>query len=341
MKTARLYRYFIGIDVSKNELDFAVIEANQVLFHLEVSNNKKGIQLFIKQLKSQTKATVGNCLFCMEHTGIYCTPLLDYLFSKKANTWVENAAQIRESTGVSRTKNDKADAIKIASYAYKNSEDARLWQPKREVILQLDRLTALRNRLVTAIGMLKKPLKELALFISKKEVKTTKDCCQASLLALKKDLKLVDAQIKQVIESDLELKQLCKVISSVKGISTTIVTEIIITTNEFKDINNPKKYACYAGVAPFEHSSGKWRGKAKVSRIANKKVKTLLHMAALVCIQHCQQTRAYYDRKVGEGKNKMLIINNIRNKIVLRIFACVNANRLFEKDFPRTAMVLA
>ena len=144
------------------------MEANQVLFHLEVSNDKKGIQTFIKQLKSQTKATVSNCLFCTEQTGIYCTSLLDYLFSKKANTWVENAAQIRKSMGISRTKNDRADAIKIATYAYKNGEDARLWQPKSEVIQQLDRLTALRNRLVTAIGILKKPLKDLAHFVSKK-----------------------------------------------------------------------------------------------------------------------------------------------------------------------------
>ena len=69
-------------------------------------------------------------------------------------------------------------------------------------------------------------------------------------------------------------------------------------------------------------------------------------MAALVCIQHCQETKAYYERKIGEGKNKIgppmrLILNNIRNKIVLRIFACVNANRIYEKDFVRTATALA
>ncbi len=43
--------YFIGIDVSKNELDFAVVESNKVLFHLEVSNTKNGIIDFIKRLK--------------------------------------------------------------------------------------------------------------------------------------------------------------------------------------------------------------------------------------------------------------------------------------------------
>ncbi|MCU0417137.1 MAG: IS110 family transposase, partial [Cytophagaceae bacterium] len=30
----------------------------------------------------------------------------------------------------------------------------------------------------------------------------------------------------------------------------------IVTTNEFKNFTCPKKFACYAGVAPFEHTSG-------------------------------------------------------------------------------------
>jgi transposase len=120
--TSKPYRYFIGIDVSKNELDFAVIEQNQLLFHLEVSNDKKGIQTFLQQFKSVTKGAFTNSLFCLEHTGIYNNPLLAFLFQKQASIWVEKATQIRESMGVSRTKNDKVDAIKIARYAYKNSD---------------------------------------------------------------------------------------------------------------------------------------------------------------------------------------------------------------------------
>jgi transposase len=63
------YQYFIGIDVSKNELDFALIESNKVLFHLEVSNDQKGIEQFIRQIKNQYKGfSIENSLFCMEHT---------------------------------------------------------------------------------------------------------------------------------------------------------------------------------------------------------------------------------------------------------------------------------
>lgn len=62
--------YFIGVDVSKATLDFAVVKSSQVLFHQQVSNDKKGITAFLKHLRQQTKATIDTCLFCMEHTGI-------------------------------------------------------------------------------------------------------------------------------------------------------------------------------------------------------------------------------------------------------------------------------
>ena len=70
MEHPNQYRYFIGVDVSKSELDFAMVEANQVLFHVEVSNDKKGIQAFFRQLKALGQGDSKHSLFCLEHTGI-------------------------------------------------------------------------------------------------------------------------------------------------------------------------------------------------------------------------------------------------------------------------------
>jgi transposase len=67
--------------------------------------------------------------------------------------------------------------------------------------------------------------------------------------------------------------------------------------------------------------------------MANKKVKSLLHLGAMSAIQHCAQLKAYYQRKVKEGKNKMLVLNNVRNKLVLRIFACVREDRNYDEKY--------
>lgn len=133
-----------------------------------------------------------------------------------------------------------------------------------------------------------------------------------------------------------QLKHLFELITSVKGISKVTATEIVITTNEFKNIKDPKKFGCYAGCVPFEKSSGKKRGKPAVSPIANKKVKSLLHMAALSAIRHCNELKAYYQRKVAEGKNKMLVLNNVRNKLILRVFVCVNKNQKYNENYMTT-----
>lgn len=325
--------YFIGIDVSKNELDFAVVRSQKVLFHLEVSNDKKGIADFIKHLKKHTDATFKNSLFCMEFTGIYNNILLNYLSEQNTSIWVENARQIKDSMGTSRGKTDKLDSIQIAQYAYKNRETPRLWSPKRDVLQELDRLAAIRLRLVNVVKILTTPLVDSKDFIGKKAHKDTSNACQNSINALKKDIKSIENEIKILIENDPELKHLFEIITSVKGISEVTATEIIITTNEFKNINDPKKFGCYAGCVPFEKSSGKKNGKPRVSSIANKKVKSLLHMAALSAIQHCKELKEYYLRKVAEGKNKMLVLNNVRNKLILRVFACVNKNKKYDENY--------
>ncbi|MFK7002160.1 IS110 family transposase, partial [Flavobacterium oreochromis] len=52
---------------------------------------------------------------------------------------------------------------------------------------------------------------------------------------------------------------------------------------------------------------------------------------ALSCISAKGELKEYFERKVAEGKNKMLVINNIRNKLVHRICACVRDNKLYER----------
>jgi transposase len=333
-KIMKNYQYFIGIDVSKNELDFALIESNKSLFHLEVTNDKKGIEQFIKQIKTQYKDfSMGNSLFCLEHTGIYNNPLLNYLHQKKADVWLEQATQIKSSMGVSREKNDKVDSQRIGLYAYKNREDVKLWTPKRGIIVKIDRLTALRDRLVKTIKILKTPFSDAEGLVDKTLLKSEIALCQTSINSLKKDLDSVDKKIRELIDADPQLKELFDIVDSVKGIGKVIATEILITTNEFKDISDPKKYACYGGFAPFEQSSGKYKGKAKVSNKANKKVKALLHNAAMSAIQHCQEIKEYYNRKIAEGKNKMLVINNVCNKLVHRIFACISRKEKYKEIY--------
>jgi transposase len=328
------FTYFIGTDVSKNELDFAVMCGKALLFHKEIANTEQAINLFIKELIKLPGFKMENAVFCMEHTGIYNHHLLVYLHKKKANIWLESAIQIKRSLGNIRGKNDKVDAIRIADYAYTKRDKVRLWTPKRDIIQQLANLTATRSRLIEAKKLLKTPLQEQGNFSTKKVSKQSTAVCIRTLKAIDADLDRAEKAIDELIAKDVELKRLFGLVSSVTGIGKLTAAQILITTNEFKDINNPKQYACYAGVAPFIEESGIFKGKGRVSHMANKKVKTLLHMSAIVAIQYNQDLKQYYERKVNEQKkNKMSVINAVRNKLILRIFACVNHNSPYQNNY--------
>lgn len=326
------FNLFIGIDVSKKTLDYELVEKAESKLNYKSENSISGIEGFIKQLNKQKGFDLSKALFCMEYTGIYNSHLLNYLSEIKANIWLENPIHIKRSLGLVRGKNDKVDAKRIAMFAYKNRDEAKLWEPERKVIKILKVLSGVRIRIMKSIESLQVPIEEIRSFVDKETIMNLKKACRTSLNALKKDLKNVNDKIIELIRNDEQLNYLFKIISSVDNVGPVITTAVIIETNEFKKFDNAKKFACYSGVAPFEHSSGtSIRGKTRVSHMANKPLKTLLHLAALGAVSRPGEMKNYFDRKLTEGKNKMLIINAIRNKIILRIFACVRQDKLFVK----------
>jgi transposase len=331
------YKHIIGIDVSKGWLDFTVLEEGSLLFYERVQNSNQGINLFHRKLKLHKSFKPESGLFCMEHTGIYNNHLLDFLDKKKLNICLESGIQIKHSSGLKRGKSDKIDSQRIAIYAFKNQEEIKLWKPQRAILNKLKQLTTLRSRLVNVIKQLKTPVKEAIGFNRKSEQNIIIKACKKSISSLESDLKSLNTKILEIIHNDEDLKRLYNIVTSVPGIGNVTAVEIIITTNEFKNINCPKKYACYSGVAPFEHQSGSSiRGKTRVSSMGNKCIKKLLHLAALSVSSRNGELREYYLRKVQEGKNKMLVINAIRNKLIARVFTCVSQDRLYQKNLVPT-----
>lgn len=326
------FKHFIGIDVSKLTLDFTVMDQGTIVLQKEILNSKKGLRGFLTLLKKVEGFAMNSTIFCMEHTGIYNAIILDELYSRNAHIWLESALRIKQSQGILRGKSDKVDANRIANYAYVYRDQIRLWEPEREVVLKLKKLLTMRDRLVNAINQLKVPLKENKAFDSIAIAKIESAIFKAPIRELEKQLKSLEKLIQKSIQEDPRLNELFNLITSVGAVGTITAANVLVSTNEFKSINDPKKYACYCGVAPFEHQSGSSiRGRTRVSHLANKKIKTLLHLVAMTSIRMDGEIKEYYQRKVVEGKNKMCVINAIRNKIIHRIFAVVKRGSPYEK----------
>ena len=116
-------------------------------------------------------------------------------------------------------------------------------------------------------------------------------------------------------KKDERLSHLFKLVSSVVGIGFVTATNLIIHTNEFTIMKDSRKLACYCGVAPFAHQSGtSIRGKTRVSHMANKKLKTNLHMAALTAARFDVELKGYYERK-AERKDRYFVVEPCMKRV--------------------------
>lgn len=324
--------YFLGIDISKKKFNLALTTEGKNFYEVEVLNNPKSIQDLFSDLKKRFAFNFSQLIVCMEHTGIYCQPLLDYLVKKEIKVCVEPALRIKQSQGMKRGKSDHVDAQRIASYAFKNHHELAFWRPKRLILQKIKALLATRERLVKMKVQLEVPLNECEEFVEKDVRQAMIAHCLKPIKAIEQSISKIEEAIADLIAEDQVVSNQVKLATSIPGVGKITALNIIIATGEFKLITESKKFACYSGVAPFEHSSGSSiRGKTRVSKMANMTIKKLLHMAAMSAIQCCDEIKAFYTRKVAQGKNKMSVINAVRNKLISRIFACIRNNRPYQK----------
>lgn len=327
----------IGIDVSKKKLDLALRSNSGEYFLFECLNNVESIALCIKEMMVHHGLSKDQLLLCCEYTGHYINPLRDFCEQKKCQLWIESGAQIKNSQGIQRGKNDKLDARRIAEYAWRFQDKAQLYEGKNKSVEALSYLSSERELLTKQIALFKGQLSDQQKFIDKSLYASRKKRIQAILLNLNKQLKEIDDQLLKVMKKDPELDQQFKLLNSVDGVGPRTAIGTIIATRGFKKISQARQFACYAGVAPFRYQSGTSQHSAnRVSHRANKTIKTLLHMAALSAIQMKGELRDYFERKVKEGKNKMKVINAVRAKIIARMFSVIQRGQKYEKIYTPT-----
>ena len=324
------FSHFIGIDIAKLSFDVAVLSSSAKTDSYIFDNSKKGIKAFLRLLKNH-KIELSDSLICMEHTGIYGKLIITSLVEKQANICVEMSLKIMRSLGLQRGKNDKIDAIRIARYAAKNYTELELYQPVPEILDQIKTLITIRERLVKSKADLMKYPKELEHFAPELG-KLAKKNIKKSVKTFLDEIKRIEEEIRKLILSDDRLHKTVDLASSVTGIGTFTALYLTIYTNFFTRYSNPKQLACYCGVVPFEHSSGtSIHKRARVHHMANKLLKKQLHLCALAALTHDPELKAYYNRKVEDGKSKMLVINNIRNKLIHRVCAVIKRQQPYQK----------
>lgn len=316
-------KYYVGVDVSKGKLDMAVIDTNfNVQLEQVIKNQLSNIRTFFVALKKRLKASGLDLLVCAENTGIYNNPLAKTCTDLNIPYWEENALKIKRASTDFRGKSDQKDALRIAEYALRYCDRAVLYQKLDPTTEELKALVHVRETLIKQIVAMENQTRE-AKSHNKALYSMLKEQYSPVIETLKQKLKEVEKQIAGKLNESPEFAGNMELLKTIPGIGKQTALMFILATDNFKLFESAEQMACYAGVVPFPNQSGVTTKRDRVSRHANKPLKALLHLAAMAAIRTASDLKAYYIRKVSEGKNKMLVLNAVRNKLVHRMFSVI------------------
>lgn len=314
----------IGIDISSKTLDVCIQKENRIDY-LVIENKVKVIKSFFNKYKKD------QVIVAMENTGRYNWNLYEVLENFNFKVYVISPLHLKKSLGLTRGKNDKIDALRICNFIVKNQEETIQWQPTPLPIRKLKILITERS---SKIKIKKRLLTQQHDYKLIKTIGLDKELTKLNKQLIKKledQIDFLEKKIEETIKADAELDNQSKLIQSVPGAGKVLTWMILAKTEGFRSIKDPRKLACYAGVVPFDYQSGSsLKYRPRVSIFADKQIKTILHLAAMSAIRLDNDLRIYYLRKVKEGKNKMSVLNAVRNKIIHRIFAVVKNQTLYE-----------
>ncbi|MBP6235660.1 MAG: IS110 family transposase [Saprospiraceae bacterium] len=335
-----MLKFIIGADISKDKINFAVRFLNDYIMENEIENTTTTLNKFIKKVQSLAKGIAKEkkseytLEFVMEHTGIYGNLLIECLAGHKLTTYIVAGLEIKNSTGISRGKNDKIDARRIADYGVRFADKLKPYTLCDQTLSELKGLNTLRAQMVRIKAQLTQAEDDNKKFQSKELLKKSEKIKKPVVNELDEAIEKIEAQMLELIKSDESINENYKIAQSVPGVGKIVAVAFICATNNFTKFQSAKALGSYCGVVPFGKESGNYKGKDKISPIANKALKTLLHLGAVASISGKNAFAVYYQRKVAvDKKNKMLALNNVRNKIVKTMFACIKNKTKYIADY--------
>lgn len=321
--------FFIGIDVSKLTLDVSV---NGTKNHIRIQNNAEGFKQLQSWLKSLNVAA-NNAWFVFEYTGGYEYRLVQFLQAKGICFTRVPGLQLKKSMGMQRGKSDKIDSRRIAEYGYEKREKLKEHKAPAAAITRLKLLLTQRSGFVDDKKAHEHRLKELeAMMDFKKGDAVLKRYRQAVDFAVKMIAK-TEADIVKLFSKNEAMNKNFQLITSIPGIGKVNGWMTIAYTENFERFDNGRAYGAYIGVVPYDHTSGtSIKAKSRISHMANKTLKADLSMAAKASAMHDPEMKLYYERRTELGKKHMSIMNEVKFKLVLRMFAVVNKGEVYVKN---------
>jgi transposase len=299
---------FVGIDVSKDELETAVRPSGE---HWTTQYTELEVANLVSRLND-----LQPVLVVLEATGGYEAPLAAALAAAGLPVAVVNPRQVRDfaKSNGRLAKTDRIDAAVLAHFA-----DSNRPAPKPLPDEQSQRLAALLSRRRQVIEMLKAEKQRLA-----KALSNVRPHIQAHIAWLEQELDDLNRELEQAVKDSPLWRDKENLLRSVPGVGPVFARTLLADLPELGQLNR-KGIAALVGVAPFNQDSGRKRGR-RIVWGGRSNVRSVLYMATLAATRYNPVICTFYQRLLAAGKPTKVALTACMRKLLTIVNAVVAKN---------------
>ena len=331
MEITIIWRFIVGIDISKKWLDCYLLDRKTGEgYEYQVPNSYDGFERLASWLvdhgadPSQTK-------LISEHTGRYGEHLMRWATTSEWAHAVVKTTALKKVGNEHHRKTDATDAKGLADYGVRFSDKLSLTRAPQPAIGQIRRLQAERRAMVDRRAALKSKLTEAD--IHDADMERLIDMWARQVALLTEHITELEGRIQELINEDANIKNRYRIMRTAPGIGK-VLGPLWVSLFAGQQTLEARKVSSRFGFAPHPHQSGSSVNHTEQSSgFGNSEVRRVMHQAALSVKTHCPHYREYYEKKRAEGKEHLLVINNIINKLIRLYCAMWNNRAEYDPDY--------
>ncbi len=335
------FQYFVGLDLGAEQFQAALGTTPWKLCvrATEFANTPDGFDAVLAWWQKQNLPR-EQTVWCMEATGVYGEALAYFLVAHGHAVAVEPPLKVKRAFAPYGHKTDAVDSQQIAEYACRFQDEVTLWQPRSEILEQIQVLLTTREQITVQCTAHQNALHAL----KRKPVRTpvAEQVHEQVLTQLKTHRHTIDAEIQRLIDQHPPFQKLLGLLLTIPGVGLLLAAHLIVLMHTTTHPLDAKRLAAFLGICPYERQSGKAIYATPTSRhFGPGAPRKLLHLAARSVSTHKKPFRDYYQRKLAEGKPKKVALNNVANKLLKVICAVVNSQTPYDVDYRAVKLELA
>ena len=322
----------VGIDISKDSFEVCIRQLKDDRSVIKATRSFQNDYPGFEKFLSWTLSKVSNPIFVMETTGVYHEDLSHFLYEsdQKVSVVLANKMKHFAKSLNMKTKTDKADAQMIAQYGLERPLE--WWKPMMPQMKDLRDLC--RERLSLKKDLVRSKCQVHGLRHAHSTLDVVLKLKEQQIEFLEKNIQIIETEIIRITEQDKEFNQRVKNIEAVKGLRLLTIVTVLCETNGFTQFNNIRQVVSYAGLDIAERQSGLFKGKTRISKKGNARIRECLYMPALSATSYNEPIKALYERVVERNptiKRKGVIAG--MRKLLILIFVLWKKNEAYNPGF--------